>query len=234
MHSSIRHYLEIWAHKPDLVWKIYNVLTSIQSQNVSKSRAGTIQNVNEQQFLNQWRKYFSFRFTSCFQFMPVSVTKGTELSRSRIDTLKITFQKWHQIYSQTTTCLGKNLPENGWEYFPSRGLLVDQWAVLQRLLSYLCPIEPYQSAFHSPFSVSFGYFRLFDGYLEIYALSIITKKLFTLVKLKVRWNYFISNISLQMWFRCQATIVLTSPLFEKKLEIIQTAFSQFRPNLRNS
>ena len=89
---------------------------------------------------------------------------------------KLHFKKWHQIYSQTTTCLGKNLPENGWEYFPSRGLLVDQWAVLQRLLSYLYPIEPYQSTFHSPFSVSFGYFRLFDGYLEIYALRNITKK----------------------------------------------------------
>ena len=44
------------------------------------------------------------------------------------------------------------------------------------------------------------------------------------MELKVRRNYFISNISLQMWFRCQATIVLTSPLFEKKLEIIQKFF----------
>ena len=42
---------------------------------------------------------------------------------------------WHHIYSQTTTCLEKinHLPKNDWEYFPSMGQLVDQWAVLQRL-----------------------------------------------------------------------------------------------------
>ena len=238
MHSSIRHNLRIrahWENKPVLVRKIYNFLTSIQSQNVSKSRAGITQNVNNNSWINGANTFPSvllLAFNSC-QCLWQKVPNCLVAESTR---WKLHFKKWHQIYSQTTTCLGKNnhLPENGWEYFPSRGLLVDQWAVLQRLLSYLCPIEPFQSAFHSPFSVSFGYFRLFDGYLEIYALSIITKKLFTLVKLKVRWNYFISNISLQMWFRCQATIVLMSPLFEKKLEIIQTAFSQFRPNLRNS
>jgi len=57
-------------------------------------------------------------------------------------------------------------------------------------------------------------------------------KLFTLVELKVRRNYFISNISLQMWFRCQATIVLTSPLFEKRLEIIQKPFPKLRSRSR--
>ena len=65
-----------------------------------------VTNVNEQQFLNQWCKYFPFSFTSCFQFMPVSVTKSAKLSRSRIDALKIKLntphlssptELWHNI-----------------------------------------------------------------------------------------------------------------------------------------
>ena len=41
-----------------------------------------------QQFLNQWRKYFSFCFTPCLQFMPVSMAKWSKFSCCRINTLK--------------------------------------------------------------------------------------------------------------------------------------------------
>ena len=158
MHSSIRHNLRIranWKNKPDLVWKIYNVLTSIQSQNVSKSRAGTIQNVNEQQFLNQWRKYFSFRFTSCFQFMPVSVTKGTELSRSRIDTLKITFQKMTSNIQSNDNMSGEKFTRKWLGIFSIKGATC--WSMSRFATSSFI----FVSNWTIPISISFSILCLF-------------------------------------------------------------------------
>ena len=131
-----------------------------------------------QQFLNQWRKYFSFSFTPCLQFMPVSMAKRSKFSCSRINTLK---RHWKNLgrYSFSTLIgwtinIYQKVCRNIFHHW--RNLLVNQsfrdiflknlresrpmvnssysTSSAVSILSYLCRAEPCLSTFHFPYCIS--------------------------------------------------------------------------------